>query len=312
MCSDVESIVEAGDRLGYPIVLRIKSVIELMPGKHDTGIGAFFADLVRLAKNSDEAKEIASSMLKNTTAQINAANQRKTKELEKVLFQLNAKVKVLSGKVPGLKQDEDALNQCKKRQGSVQEELRKLADAKRARPPMQIEVAAAGRQDSLFLEYEYTGHPMWDPELATCLMPCDFANAALRAAYSGARDAVRRLGPARELRLEFTRLRDRPAEIAGEMADCRRAIAQLEHEAAALAIEARQANASDPGRIAGVAARQAALELAAEEERDRLAHPAHAPPLDLQINAVNCEQVTRNSRRVLRGGIIGEITAESI
>ncbi len=39
-----------------------------------------------------------------------------------------------------------------------------------------------------------------------------------------------------------------------------RAIAQLEHEAAAMAIEARQASAAEPARIAGIAARQAALE----------------------------------------------------
>jgi hypothetical protein len=309
---------------------------------------SYSADLVRLAKNKDEANAIAAAMFKKREADLLSRRQRKLHELGKKVFRLNAKLKALTSKIAGPRERNELAPQTALQRDAVAEELRQLAAS--LTPPIEIRVSAASRQDGLFYGHEYLGHPMWDPELATALMPCDSATAALRAAYLGSLGLIQRLGVSKELRAAHAQVEGRPAALAAEAAEHRRAIAQLEADRtsetllAAARARLRAAEAEEPAaraaaaraarelavlerRCAGgdtagpepcaaprddgrelpagdplqadhpgmSAARRrvarAAAEEAMREELDRAAHPACAPTVDAQINAINHRQV---------------------
>ena len=267
-CADVESVLEAAKHIGFPVLLSIKNAIDLSSNDTSKHSNLHSADLIRLAKNAEEAKVIAASMMIKTESDANHRRQQKIKELERGVFQLNAKLKALSSKIAGAK-ERDLATQVARRRDTIVDEIKQLKSSRS--PQSGVIVSPASRQDSLFYGHEYIGHPMWDPELVSELMPCDFSTAALRAAYSGSFDLLRRLGVSRELRDEYEGLQARPAAIAAGMEAHRREIEQLETDRtsethlAAARERFRAAQEEEPAARAGAA--RAARELALLERR---------------------------------------------
>ena len=189
LCTTPEEVRSAAVEFGFPVQMKIKDSIELVRGgRSHGGLSA-----VRIVEREEEALSVATVMLKNHELLRAMQRARRLTTMERECTHIRSNIEKV-GRDPYA--DKTQIASLKAKLSQTQHDIAALKEQSRETPTQVIVMPSSRAANSIA---DYTGQPLWDPDLQTELMECDRSLAVLRASYVGDMSILSQLGISKEL-----------------------------------------------------------------------------------------------------------------